>query len=129
MLRYLLAWFPMLALAVANGTLRQATYGKKLPELRAHQLSTLIGAAIIGLYIWFVIRAWPPASMREAVQVGVLWLVLTVAFEFFMGLVLAHRSMHEVLRDYNIAQGRVWVFFLLWIATAPMIFYYLDPDI
>jgi hypothetical protein len=126
MLRYLLAWFPMLALAVANGTLRQATYGKKIPELRAHQLSTLIGAAIIGLYIWFVIRAWPPASMREAVQVGVLWLVLTVAFEFFMGLVLARRPMHEVLSDYNIAQGRVWAFFLLWIATAPMIFHYLN---
>ena len=127
--RYFLAWFPMLALAVANGTLRQATYGRHIRELRAHQLSTLIGAAINGIYIWFVIRAWPPASMREAVQIGLLWLVLTVAFEFFMGLVLAHRPLREVLRDYNIAQGRVWVFLLLWIATAPMIFYYLNPDL
>ena len=127
MLRYFLAWFPMLALAVANGTLRQATYGKRMPELRAHQLSTLTGAAIIGLYIWFVIRAWPPGSIREAVQVGLLWLALTIAFEFFMGLVLARRPLREVLRDYNIARGRVWVFFLLWVAIAPMIFYQLNP--
>lgn len=126
MLRYFLAWFPMLALAVANGTLRQATYGKCMPELRAHQLSTLTGAAIIGLYIWFVIRAWPPASMFEAAQIGLLWLVLTVAFEFFMGLALARRPLREVLRDYDVARGRVWVFFLLWIAVAPMIFHSLN---
>jgi hypothetical protein len=32
MLRYLLAWFPMLVLAIANGALRQATYGKRIPD-------------------------------------------------------------------------------------------------
>jgi hypothetical protein len=122
MLRYLLAWFPMLALAIANGALRQATYGKRIPELRAHQLSTAIGAAVFGVYIGFVIHVWPPVSMQHALQVGLLWLVLTIAFEFFMGLVLARRSLQEVLRDYDVTRGRVWVFLLLWIALAPVLF-------
>jgi hypothetical protein len=124
MLRYFLAWFPMLALAVANGTLRQATYGKRIPELRAHQLSTLSAAVLMGGYIWLVIRAWPPGSTSEAVLVGVLWLVLTVAFEFFMGLVLARRPLREVLQDYNLARGRVWLLLLLWIALAPLVFHH-----
>jgi hypothetical protein len=124
MLRYFLAWFPMLALAVANGTLRQATYGKRIPELRAHQLSTLSAAVLLGAYIWLVIHAWPPGSAREAVLVGVLWLVLTVAFEFFMGLVLARRPLREVLKDYNLARGRVWPLLLLWIALAPLVFHH-----
>ena len=123
MLRYFLAWFPMLVLAVANGALRQATFAKVLPELRAHQLSTLIGALVIGAFIWFVIRVWPPASNREALIVGVMWLALTVAFEFFMGLVLAKRPLAQVLADYNVLAGRVWPFFLIWLALAPLLFY------
>jgi hypothetical protein len=128
MLRYLVAWFPMLALAIANGALRQATYGKRIPELRAHQLSTAIGAAVFGVYIGFVIRAWPPVSTQQALQVGLLWLALTIAFEFFMGLVLARRPLDQVLRDYDVTRGRVWVYLLLWITVAPVLFHVLDRN-
>jgi hypothetical protein len=128
MLRYLVAWFPMLALAIANGALRQATYGKRIPELRAHQLSTVIGAAVFGVYIGFVIRACPPVSTQQALQVGLLWLALTIAFEFFMGLVLARRPLNQVLRDYDVTSGRVWVFLLLWITVAPVLFHLLDRN-
>jgi hypothetical protein len=128
MLRYLAAWFPMLALAIANGALRQATYGKRIPELRAHQLSTAIGAAVFGVYIGFVIRVWPPVSTQQALQVGLLWLALTIAFEFFMGLVLARRPLNQVLRDYHVTRGRVWVLLLLWITVAPVLFHLLDRN-
>ena len=123
MIRYVLAWVPMLIIAVANGALRQATFAKVMPELRAHQLSTLIGSVSIGLFIWLVIRMWPPSSGRQAVLIGVVWLLLTVAFEFFMGLVLAHRSLAQVLHDYNLLAGRVWVLFLAWLTLAPWVFF------
>jgi hypothetical protein len=126
-LRYVLAWFPMLILAVANGALRQATFAKTMPELRAHQLSTLIGALLIGAFVWFVIRRWPPSSSRQALMIGVLWLLLTLAFEFFMGLVLAKRPLANVFGDYNVLAGRVWVFFLIWLTLAPWVFYRLRP--
>ena len=123
MIRYVLAWIGMLVIAVANGALRQTTFAKVMPELRAHQLSTLIGSALMGLFIWLVIRRWPPSSGRQALLIGLLWLVLTVSFEFFMGLVLAHRSLAEVLYDYNLLEGRVWVFFLIWLTFAPWAFF------
>jgi hypothetical protein len=121
--RYVLAWVPMLVIAVANSALRQTTFGKVLPELRAHQLSTLSGSVLIGLYIWLVIRTWPPSSGREALLIGLVWLVLTVGFEFFMGLVLLHRPLSEVLREYNLVAGRVWLLFLIWLAAAPWVFF------
>jgi hypothetical protein len=123
MLRYVLAWFPMLAIAFANGALRQITYGKAMPELQAHQLSTLIGMAAIGAFIWLIVRRWPPTSNRQALGIGVIWLALTVVFEFFMGLVLANRPLTEVLADYNVFRGRVWVVFLTWLTFAPLLFY------
>jgi hypothetical protein len=122
-IRYLIAWFAMLAIAVANGALREFTFAKVMSELHAHQLSTLIGSVLIGLFIRFVIRRWPPASERRALLIGLMWLVLTVAFEFFMGLVLAGKPLSAVLHDYNLLAGRVWVLFLLWIFLAPWVFY------
>ena|SRR5664279_2210370 len=113
----------MLVIAVANGALRQATFAKVMPELRAHQLSTLIGAVLMGLFIWFVVRRWPPASGRQALLIGLVWLLLTVAFECFMGLALAHRPLSQVVQDYNVFSGRVWVLFLIWLALAPWVFF------
>lgn len=126
MLAYLLAWFAMLALAIANGAVRQATFGKTLSELRAHQLSTLTGAAAIGALIWLVVRAWPPASGRHALGIGALWACLTIAFEFFMVLGLQRRPLAHALRDYNLFAGRVWLLFLLWLTFAPWLFFTLQ---
>lgn len=126
MLTYFLMWFAMLAVAIGNGALREATFARSLPELRAHQLSTFIGAAAMGVLMWFVIVRWPPSSGREALVIGVLWLALTVAFEFFMGLVLRKRPWAEVIGAYDLRRGRVWVLFLLWITVAPWLFYRLQ---
>jgi hypothetical protein len=123
LIRYILMWFAMLAIAIANGALRQFTFGKVMPELYAHQLSTLIGFILIGLFIFFVIRKWPPASGRQALTIGLSWLVLTLAFEFFMGLVLAARPLDQVLHDYDLMSGRVWVLMLIWIMIAPWLFH------
>ena len=38
--KYLLAWFHMIFIAIANGLLRESAYGRHLTELRAHQVST-----------------------------------------------------------------------------------------
>ena len=127
-LRYVAAWVPMLLIAVANGALREATYARFMPELRAHQLSTLLGSALIGLFVWFVIRRRPPASGRQALLIGLVWLVLTVAFEFFMGLVLARRPLAPAFHDYNLPAGRVWVLFLVWLVLAPWLFWRLRSE-
>lgn len=116
----------MLVIAVANGALRQLTFAKVMSELRAHQLSTLIGSMFMGLFIWLIVSIWSPASGQQALLVGLIWLGLTVAFEFFMGLVLQHRPLAQVLDQYNLFAGRVWMLFLLWITLAPWLFFRLQ---
>ena len=119
----MLMWFPMLFIAIVNGALREFTFGKVMPELRAHQLSTLIGSILIGSFIWFVLSILPPASIGQALFIGVIWLCFTVTFEFFMGLVLLHKPLSEVIHDYNLFAGRVWVLFLILLVVAPLLFY------
>ena len=55
-------------------------------------------------------------------EIGFLWLALTLAFEFTMGLVVMKKPFRETLRDYNLAAGRVWILFLAWITAAPWVF-------
>ena len=123
MIRYVLAWFPMLVIAIANGALRQFTYARVMSEPHAHQLSTIIGSVCIGAFIWYVIRTWPPSSSRRALLIGFLWGLLTVVFESFMGLILQHLSLQQVLHEYNLLAGRVWTLFLIWLVVAPWLFF------
>lgn len=124
--KYLLAWVPMVLIAVGNGTLRAAWYGKYLGELRAHQISTLSGILLLGIYIWVLIRIWRPESAGQALAIGVLWLGLTIAFECLFGHYAAGLSWRRLLHDYNILAGRVWALVLLWVAVAPYVFFRLQ---
>lgn len=124
--KYVLLWFPMLVLAVINGAARDGLYKASLGELSAHQVSTVSLIILFSIYIWFVIRRWPPASDGQALLVGLLWLVLTLAFEFGFGRFVAGRSWSFLLQEYNLLAGRVWVFIPIWVALAPYVFYRLQ---
>ena len=55
MWKYVVAWVPMVLIAIANGALRQAWYGRYVGELQAHQISTASGILLFGVYIWVII--------------------------------------------------------------------------
>lgn len=126
--KYLLAWVPLVLIAIANGALRQGWYGKDLGELQAHQISTGIGVLLFAVYIWGLLRIWRPASAGQALRIGLLWLGLTVAFEFLAFHYLAGIPWSRLLHDYNIFAGRVWGVILVWVATAPSVFYRLQGE-
>ena len=120
--RHLLGWFALAAVAVLNGVVRQGSYGRIMPELAAHQLSTLTGMLATGAVAWLLSRRWPLESTRDAWLVGCGWLLVTVAFEFGFGHYVAGHSWERLLQDYDLVQGRVWPVFLLWLLLMPYLF-------
>lgn len=126
MLKYILAWLPMLLIAILNGALRQGVYGRYVSELSAHQISTATGIILFGIYIWVLLRVMRPASSALAIAIGLCWLGMTVAFEFLFMHFVAGKSWGVLLHDYNIFEGRVWVLVLIWITGAPYWFYRLQ---
>jgi len=123
MWRYLLLWLPMLLIAFANGALREIWLRKHVDELPAHQISTALLVLLFGVYIGIVIRAWPPVSSAQALAVGLLWLGLTLAFEFLFGHYASGRPWSALLHEYNVLAGRLWVLVPIWVAVAPYVFY------
>lgn len=118
----ILAWVPMVLVAIANGLFREQVFAKHLNELRAHQASCGTGVLLFGIYVWLIISIWTPESALEAVIMGLIWLVLTVAFEFLFGRLVVGHPWSRLLDDYNLFAGRLWPLVLFWIALAPYLF-------
>lgn len=126
MWKYILAWVPMVLIAIANAVLRENMFAKRFSELVAHQVSTGTGVLLFGIYIWLVIRIWKPESPGQAFTIGLMWLGLTVAFEFLFGHFVVGHSGSKLFDDYNLLVGRVWVVVLIWVTLAPYTFYRLQ---
>jgi hypothetical protein len=82
---YFVAWFGIVVLGLVNATIRQLAYARYVGELAAHQISTLTFAVLAGLYAWALGSFLKLSSPGEALGVGLMWMVLTVAFEFALG--------------------------------------------
>ena len=122
--KYLAAWLVMLLVSIANGALRELIYEKYMSELAAHQLSTLTGILLLGFVIRTFVHLLPPASARQAIFIGLLWLAMTLAFEFLFFHLITGHSWSQLLANYDIRNGRVWIFVPLWIAVAPYAFFH-----
>ena len=48
MWKYVLAWIPMVFIAIINGAIREGWYSKHVSELQAHQVSTATGVLLFG---------------------------------------------------------------------------------
>jgi len=123
---YLLAWCVMLLVSIANGGIRDLTYGKHVDELTAHQLSTVSSVLLLGIVVRVFVRLYPPDSGRQAIWIGLIWMAMTVAFEFLFFHYVGGHSWAELLGNYNVFSGRVWIVVLAWIAIAPYVFYRVD---
>jgi len=118
---YALCWIGMALLGVINGILREKTYGKRLSELRAPQLSTLIAIVLFGFYIWTLTCIRPLQSGSQALTVGIMWFGMTVLFEFVFGHYVAGHSWGRLLRDYNLSKGRLWSLVLIFVTLSPYV--------
>lgn len=124
--KYAFAWIPMVFIGILNGTLRDLGYGRHFSELTAHQISTAIGILLFGLFIWHLTRRWKLDSGKQALTVGLIWLGLTIIFEFIFGHYVMGNPWSWLLHDYDLSKGRVWVLVLIWVTIAPYVFYRLS---
>ncbi len=127
-LKYTIAWIPMVFIAIANGAIRQLGYGKFLSELLAHQVSCLAGIILFFLYTWVLALRWPLESSRQTFAVGLIWLGLTIAFEFLFGRYVAKLPWGRLLHDYNLLEGRLWPLVLIAVTILPYAIFKIKPS-
>jgi hypothetical protein len=115
----LLFWFVLMVLAIGNGTVRLKLIIPFTGLTAGLAISTLMLCALILLATWLGIRWMGPADAKQAWGIGLVWLVMTLTFEFGAGHFLFKKPWRELLLDYDLTEGRIWVLVPIITALAP----------
>lgn len=113
-------WLLLLVIAFANGAIREIVLMPRFGVLRGHQLSSVLLSGAILLLAYLSIEWIAPSSAKVAWLVGLLWLVLVLAFEFGFGL-WRGTAWVVMLRDYDLTSGRLWVLVLVATVASPIV--------
>jgi hypothetical protein len=119
LLRSLLAWLVILGLAIANGVLREEILLPALGEPGGLIVSGVLLCMLIVLVAYGLVRFTRGLTASQCLRIGVLWLGLTLAFEFSFGRFVQHKSWAELLDAYAFKDGNIWPVVLVVTLLAP----------
>ncbi len=105
--RALMVWVGILILAVLNGGARLAWLIPYFSETAGRALSTIALCGLVFVVAWLTISWMRPLGVADALRLGLLWLLLTLAFEFLAGHYLFHQPWAVLLKDYDLSRGRI----------------------
>ena len=117
--RYAAATVVLMAIATANGVVREKTYGKVMGEGAAHALSLVPMVALFAVYTNALERRWPLPTWRGAFAIGATWAGIAAGFELGVGHFVDRRAWSELLGEYNLAARRTGGLVLLVSAAMP----------
>jgi hypothetical protein len=116
------AWFVILITAILNGAFREAVITPGTGPAAAHIISTVILICMICVITYLyvkMIRVQGPTI--NLFTIGLVWMLMTVAFEFIFGHYVMGHPFEKLIEDYNIFKGRMWILVLLTLLFAPSI--------
>jgi len=118
----LILWLIAVAVAMGNSYVGNIYIGARLGEYGGHVYKTVVLVVVIFVLAWLYARRTQGAEwFSAALGVGLLWLGLTIAFEFIFGHYVIGHSWDKLLADYRIWQGRLWALVLISELVSPMI--------
>ncbi len=113
-------WGLLFLFAMLNAALRQGVLIPALGEDAGRALSSITLSSVI-LAIAYLFLRWSDIdwTSNDLWLMGLVWVVLTVLFEFGFGHFVMGNSWDTLLADYNVLEGRIWVMVLITEAVAP----------
>ena len=102
--RAIAIWLLILAAESINGTIRRLWLVPSLGEHTSHQIGVVVASALILLIAWLTARFLDARTFKAQLQIGVLWVVLMLCFEFGVGLAMGN-SLQRLLAEYDLSRG------------------------
>jgi hypothetical protein len=117
----LFTWLVLLVVEFLHGTLRVILLVPRVGDLPSRQIGVLTGSLLILVVVYFFIRWSAHLSPRTLLTIGFVWLILTVLFEFAMGIFLFHFPLSRMLEDYNVPKGGLFPLALVFLFFSPLL--------
>lgn len=120
-LRSLTIWLVLIVAEIVHGILRAIVVVPIVGEFRSNQIGVFTGSAITIVIAYFTIRWIGAQRPHGLLLVGLIWLVLTVAFEVLFGRFVVGMTWKRIGADYNMLNGGLMPLGLLVLLFSPMI--------
>ena len=115
-------WALFIPVAIANGITRDLVYKPWVGDLAAHQISTIIAISAFITLVYFLRKSdFKDMTGLRLFIIGLVWVFMTIIFEFGFGFYVDKIPFEKLLADYNILKGRVWSLMLITELFTPII--------
>jgi hypothetical protein len=112
-------WLLILFAAMANGILRDKFLATVLGAALALPLSGILLALIIFAMSWLLVPLIGPADKRIWLAIGLLWVALTLVFEYLFGYFVMGRSLHDISTVFKLLSGNLFLLVLFAAGLSP----------
>ena len=120
-LKSLIIWICFIPAAILNGGLREYVLAPAIGQKWALPASGIILSGLIFLITWLMYpRLIKNSTRKEKWLIGIVWVLLTVIFEFTSGLA-GGNSIAELLAAYNPLTGNLWLLVLAVTLLSPVL--------
>ena len=106
-------WLLIMLAAIANGGLREAVLEPALGAQAALPLSGVLLVLIIFIVSWLCVPLVGRTGTTTWLGIGLLWVVLTLAFEYLFGHFVAGMPWDEIGRVFDLRGGNLFSLALL----------------
>lgn len=119
--RALLVWLGIIFVETIHGILRSIVLVPLVGDLRARQLGVPIGSLLILIVSILTIGWLGTRKNAQLLCIGVLWVVLTIVFEFVLGYFILGLAIDRLASDYDMSRGGYMLFGLVCLLFSPLI--------
>ena len=119
LLRGFSVWLVIIFAESVHGTLRQLFLAPLTGDFTARRIAFFVGMALIFLIAYLYIRWIRAENAKQLFAVGLMWAILTLLFEFGLGIFVLNYSWERVKEDYDASRGGLMGFGIVFMAPTP----------
>jgi hypothetical protein len=112
-------WLLIVFAESIHGTLRQIFLAPLIGDFTARRIAFFTGMLLIFLIAFLSVRWIKAENAKQLLSVGLMWAILTLAFEFGLGFYVLNYSRERMFEDYDVSRGGLMGFGILFMVFAP----------
>ncbi len=121
LLRAFSVWLLIIFAESIHGTIRQVFLAPLIGDFNARRIAVFTAMILIFFIAYFFIRWINTSSVKSLFAIGLMWVILTILFEFALGIFIFGYSRERMFEDYDLSRGGLMGFGLLFMFFAPLL--------
>ena len=120
-LKAILVWVIIAIGETANGIFRVHYLNRKMSSRRARQIALISGSFLILCIGWLAVPWIGPETDPECLLLGLIWLLLMLAYDLAVGRFVFHYSWGRIAADFDLRKGNFLAIGMLVLFLTPLL--------